>query len=169
MNQREVEMLYDEYAEGIHRFLLSLVRHPDDARDLLQDIFVRVARSEGFLESKTNVRAFLFKMARNAAIDRSRRLATRRRRDDSIKDETSPFAPTADPDAEVFRNEVAQALTRLPEVQREVVYLKLWENLSFQEIAEVCSTPLATASSRYRYGIEKLRNQLDPIYREINE
>ena len=67
MKRNEVERLYDEHAEGIFRFLLSLVRHPEDARDLLQDVFVRIARNDGFLDEVDEERAFLFKMARNAA------------------------------------------------------------------------------------------------------
>ena len=165
MNRNDVERLYDEHAEGLFRFLLSLVRHPEDARDLLQDVFVRIARNDGFLDGVKDERAFLFKMARNSAIDRARRIGTRRRLAEHIDQEL--FAPSADPDIAAFRDGVAGALAELPEDQRTAVYLKLWEGLTFERLAEVCGTSPNTAASRYRYGIDKLRALLAPIYKEI--
>ncbi|MFC7339039.1 RNA polymerase sigma factor [Haloferula chungangensis] len=169
MKRSQVERLYEEHAEGIYRFLLSLVRHPEDARDLLQDIFVRVARNDGFLDTPSNEKAFFFKMARNAAIDRSRRLGARARLNDALTDHSSAFAADSDPDTQAFRNSVAAALRQLPDEQHTIVHLKLWEDMTFEQAAEVCSIPPATAASRYRYGIEKLRALLKPIYREITE
>ena len=167
MNRSDVERLYDEHAEGIFRFLLSLIRHPEDARDLLQDVFVRIARSEGFMKKVKDERAFLFRMARNAAIDRSRRIGTRQRLADTVRTESELFAPSADPDTAAFRNGVAAALAERPEDQRSAVYLKLWEGLTFEHVAEICAISPNTAASRYRYGIDKLRAHLAPIYKEI--
>ena len=50
-----------------------------------------------------------------------------------------------------------QALQQLPAEQREVVHLKVWEGMTFQEIADVTGEGLNTAASRYRYTLEKLR------------
>jgi RNA polymerase sigma-70 factor (ECF subfamily) len=48
-----------------------------------------------------------------------------------------------------------------------VVHLKLWSGLTFERIAEVLEVPLNTAASRYRYGLDKLRARLRPLYDEI--
>ena len=165
MKRAAVEKLYDEHAEGLFRFALSLVRNPEDARDLLQDVFVRLARNEGVMDGVADPRAFLFRMARNGAIDRSRRIGVRRRGGERLAGEIQLFAPSADPDVAAFREGVANALSTLPEDQRTVVYLKLWEGLTFQQVAEVCAVSANTAASRYRYGIEKLREHLRPILR----
>ena len=61
------------------------------------------------------------------------------------------------------------ALGELPAEQRAVVHLKLWEGLTFEQIAELLDLPLNTAASRYRYGLDKLRQRLRPLYDEINE
>ena len=53
------------------------------------------------------------------------------------------------------------ALRTLPPEQREVVYLKVYEGLTFQEIGERCGVSLNTAASRYRYAIEALRRVFD--------
>ncbi len=55
----------------------------------------------------------------------------------------------------------------LPADQRAVVHLKLWEHLTFDEIAQALDLSANTAASRYRYGIDKLREALRPIYEEI--
>jgi len=55
----------------------------------------------------------------------------------------------------------------LPEDQRAVVHLKLWENLTFEQIATTLEISPNTAASRYRYGLDKLRALLRPLYDEI--
>jgi RNA polymerase sigma-70 factor (ECF subfamily) len=55
----------------------------------------------------------------------------------------------------------------LPEEQRTVVHLKLWEEFTFDEIAAALGISANTAASRYRYGIDKLRARLRPFYDEI--
>ena len=62
---------------------------------------------------------------------------------------------------------LAEALGGLPADQRAVVHLRLWEGLTFNQIAESLEIPLDTAASRYRYGIDKLRARLRPLYDEI--
>jgi RNA polymerase sigma-70 factor (ECF subfamily) len=55
----------------------------------------------------------------------------------------------------------------LPPDQRAVVNLKLWEGLTFGQIADALDIPLNTAASRYRYGLDKLRERLRPLYEEM--
>ena len=62
---------------------------------------------------------------------------------------------------------LSEALHELPPQQRAVVHLKLWEGLTFEAIADALDLPLNTAASRYRYGIDKLRQRLRPLYEEI--
>jgi RNA polymerase sigma-70 factor (ECF subfamily) len=58
---------------------------------------------------------------------------------------------------------VESALRRLPEEQREVIVLRVWGQLSFQEIADALEAPPNTVASRYRYGLAKLRDILKPL------
>ena len=67
----------------------------------------------------------------------------------------------------LFRDELSEALAGLPEEQRAVVHLKLWEGLTFEEIAAALDISPNTAASRYRYGLDKLRDRLRPLYEEI--
>ena len=164
----EIERLYDEHAQPLYAFLLNFTRAEADTRDVLQEIFVKLAREPKLLSGVREERAFLIRLAHNAAIDLMRRRGTRERTKENFAAETiSPFAPTSNPDEKVFREELAVALEALPQEQRAVVHLKLWEGLTFEKIAAALEIPPNTAASRYRYGLDKLRERLRPLYEEI--
>ena len=162
-----IERLYDEHAGPLFAFLLNFTRDEADTRDLLQELFIKLAREPGLLAGVRTERAFLMRLAHNAAVDLMRRRATRDRAKEGLAAEIMPFAPVDDPDEQVFRQELAAALGELPGEQRAVVHLKLWEGLTFEEIASVLEIPPNTAASRYRYGLDKLRGRLRPLYEEI--
>ncbi len=163
----EIERLYDEHAQPLFAFLLNFTRDEGDTRDLLQEIFIKLAREPELLVGVREERAFLIRLAHNAAIDLIRRRGTRERTKENFAETISPFAPTSNPDEKVFREELAIALGELPEEQRAVVHLKLWEGLTFEEIAAALEIPPNTAASRYRYALDKLRGRLRPLYEEI--
>jgi RNA polymerase sigma-70 factor (ECF subfamily) len=168
MRGPDLRRLYDEHAQVLYAFLLNLTRDEADTRDLLQDIFVKLARGPALLAGVRDERAFLIRLAHNAAIDLIRRRGTRdKTRDQFAAESTSPFAPASDPDEQTFRAVLAEALADLPPDQRAVVHLKLWEGLTFEEIAHTLDIPANTAASRYRYGLDKLRERLRPIYEEM--
>jgi RNA polymerase sigma-70 factor, ECF subfamily len=164
------ERLYDEHAQALFAFLLNLTRDEDDTRDVLQEVFIKLARQPELLRGVRDERAFLLRLAHNAAIDLMRRRGTRDKHHEAFgadAEARSPFASADDPDEAAFRAELSAALGELPPEQRAVVHLKLWEGLTFEQIAAALSIPLNTAASRYRYGLDKLRERLRPIYEEI--
>jgi RNA polymerase sigma-70 factor, ECF subfamily len=168
MRGLDLERLYDEHAQPLYAFLLNLTRNEADTRDLLQDIFVKLACDPNLLDGVRDERAFLVRLAHNAAIDLIRRRGTRdKTRDQFAAESISPFAPAGDPDEQTFRAVLAGALAELPEDQRAVVHLKLWDGLTFEQIADALEIPLNTAASRYRYGLDKLRERLRLLYEEI--
>lgn len=164
----ELERIYDEHAQALFAFLLNLTRDEHDARDVLQEVFTRLASNPHAADSALDERGFLIRMAHNAAIDVMRRKGNRSRRDQQFSAEKiSPFAVAADPDEAAFRDELSAALGSLPAEQRAVVHLKLWEELTFEQIAAALEISPNTAASRYRYGLDKLRQRLRPLYEEI--
>jgi RNA polymerase sigma-70 factor (ECF subfamily) len=164
----DLRRLYDGHSQSLYAFLLNLTRHEADTRDLLQELFVKLARGPDLLAGVRDERAFLIRLAHNAAIDLIRRRGTRdKTREQFAAEGISPFAPGADPDEQTFRAALAGALAELPVEQRAVVHLKLWAGMTFEQIAEALDVPLNTAASRYRYGLDKLREHLRPLYEEI--
>ena len=168
MARADIERLYDEHAQAVFAFLLNFTRHEADTRDLLQEVFVKLAKRPELLEGVRDERAFLLRLAHNLAIDLIRRRGTQDKHRVQLAAETLPvFAPAAGPDESAFREALGAALGGLPAEQRAIVHLKLWEGLTFEQIAELLGIPLNTAASRYRYGIDKLRERLRPLYDEI--
>jgi len=168
MAQAEIERLYDEHAQAVFAFLLNFTRHEADTRDLLQELFVKLAKRPELLDGLRDERAFLLRLAHNQALDLIRRRGTREKYQEQLAGETALiFAPASEPDADAFREALDAALGEIPADQRAVVHLKLWEGLTFEQIAELLGIPLNTAASRYRYGLDKLRERLRPLYDEI--
>jgi RNA polymerase sigma-70 factor (ECF subfamily) len=160
--------LYDEHAQALFAFLLNFTRNEDDTRDLLQEIFVRLARQPNRLQCVREERPFLIRLARNVAIDLMRRRGAWDRYHEQYRGErVSVFAASDGPDEQEFRLALTFALGELPPDQRAVVHLKLWEGLTFEQIAESLEVRPNTAASRYRYGLDKLRERLRPLYEEI--
>ena len=168
MSPRLLERLYDDHADALTGFLMDLTRDPADARDALQEVFTKLATRPDLLDGVREERSFLLRLAHNLAIDLIRRRAARSRAHDALAEESLEiFAATSDPDEAAFRDELGKALGKLPAEQRAVVHLKLWEGLTFESIANTLGIPPNTAASRYRYGVDKLRALLRPLYDEI--
>jgi len=164
----ELEEVYDLHAQALFAYLLNLTRDEQDTRDALQELFIKLARQPDLLTQARDPRAFLIRLAHNAAIDLMRRRDARTRSHARFGAELiSQFTPSADPDEQAFRLELANALGDLSCEQRAVVHLSLLEGLTFEQIAEILEIPVNTGASRYRYGLDKLRSLLRPLYEEI--
>lgn len=164
----EIEAAYDAHSGALYGFLLNITRNEADARDLLQEVFVRLARDPGLLRSARNPRSFLLRISHNLAVDFIRRESVRNRATEELQGEpVELFAKTSSADLEAFREELQAALGQLPAEQRAIIHLKLWEGLTFEEIAGTLNIPPNTAASRYRYGIDKLRGAMRLIHEDV--
>jgi RNA polymerase sigma-70 factor (ECF subfamily) len=164
----DLERLYDEHAQALFAFLLNFMRNEADTRDLLQELFIKLAQRPDLLKNVREERPFLIRLVHNLAVDLMRRRGTREKNYDQFAAEAATiFASSAAPDEQAFHQALARALGELPPDQRAVVHLKLWEGLTFEQIAAALDIPPNTAASRYRYGLDKLRERLRPLYEEI--
>src|SRR5688572_2385090 len=152
----DLESLYDAHAQALFGFLLNLTRNEEDTRDLIQDLFLKLGRQPSLLEGMREPRAYLLRLVHNAAIDLFRRRASREKYQVEADESTVEiFAPADDPDQAAFRNALAAGMKELPPEQRAVVHLKLWEDLTFDDIARILDISINTAGSRYRYALDK--------------
>jgi RNA polymerase sigma-70 factor (ECF subfamily) len=164
----DLERLYDDHAQALFAFLLNLTRNESDTRDLLQELFVKLARQPDLLIGVRDERAFLIRLVHNLAIDFMRRRSSRQKNYEAAAAEiTDLFAPASESDEQAFRSALSSAVGELPAEQRAVAHLKLWEGLTFDQIAGALDISPNTAASRYRYALDKLRERLRPIYEEI--
>lgn len=146
--------LFDLTATRLLRFATAITRNQHDAEDALQTALVKVAADGKKLLHAEQPWPYLLKMVRNESL-----LVLRRRKNTRLQGDASDLLIQVSvderPSEETYR-QIWLALRELPREQSEVVVLKIWEELTFAEIAELLDTSLATAASRYRYALQKL-------------
>lgn len=134
-----------------------------DAEDAVQEAFMQFWPRR---ERVQDPAAYLYRCTRNAALDQ-RRAATRRRERQATT--AAGHAELAREPSPAFqqhedREQLEQALSQLPDDQRQVVVMKIWGGLTFAQIGTACAVSPNTAASRYRYGLAALRKALEPEY-----
>jgi RNA polymerase sigma-70 factor (ECF subfamily) len=136
-----------------------------DAEDVLQEAFVRYWRHQRHLPGDPG--ALLVTSIRRAALDlarrEDRRVAREQRADGAIEAPDESIFQGLPGEGDERRQEIEAALRRLPAEQREVLVLKIWQELTFEQIAGELGIPPNTAASRYRYALTALRKQLEPL------
>ena len=164
-----LEEVYREHVPPLFRFLFRLTGHEADARDLLQEIFIRLAKSPRLLDGVDAPRSYLFRMAHRLVIDRSRREKARQYYDDRAWRERDAVSHPTLPDDDIawIQKTLSSSLEALPPEQKAVVILKVWEEMTFAEIAAVLDISANTAASRYRYALDKLRTELRPLHKDL--
>jgi len=150
--------IYDAYAAVLYGYARSLGARQSLAEDVLQEVFLRLARRPATLGSVRDLRAYLFASVRRELFRWTRRRALRR--EAQVADPDPLFESPVSDTAATDMLQVEEALSRLPRSQREVVVMKVYGLLTFDEIARVTRTSPNTAASRYRYAVEKLRRIL---------
>lgn len=152
--------LYDACADRLHHYLTDRLGSRDEADDVLQETFVRLVRVRQRLKGIDNLTAYLFTVARNEAARYGSRKAREFQRRSPLRAEDLFLEAPSDAKAHEAAEMVAAGLRRLSAEQREVVELKMYGGLTFREIAAVTAVPLATAATRYRTALERLKDWL---------
>jgi len=166
LTARQITDLYYSHAAGLYHYIAGIVRSEANAKDLLQDLFLKL-QYQG-LPTVESERAWPIRLAHHRTLDWLRCHGTRRKAEErSAAAYSQLFQSETDTDAAEFARRVENALHELPPVQRSVAHSKLWQGMTFEEIATAQSIPLNTAASRYCYAIDKLRALLSPLYDEI--
>jgi RNA polymerase sigma-70 factor (ECF subfamily) len=155
MKPMTLDELYDLYGDALYRYLTLRLGSTQDAEDVLQETFVRLARYGDRRRFIRDPKAFAFRCAHNEA----GRFWKKRLR---LRDGEAAFRPELvsrlfrgpDESSEV---RLGEALAGLSPEQREAVVLKEFESLTFRAIGSVCRVSTNTAASRYRYGLARLR------------
>ncbi len=146
----------DRYGERLASYLARMVGTHGPIADLTQETFLKAYRGLASYDDQRSFAGWLFGIATNLAHDHARRAAVRRT--DPLPDRADD--PERDPAGLAAGAErtqrVRRALLDLPEPQREVVLLHVYETMSYAEIGTALGIPEATARSRMRYALERL-------------
>jgi RNA polymerase sigma-70 factor (ECF subfamily) len=154
----------DEYFDGLYGYAMVLSRNHTEAEDLVQETCVRAMQAIGSLRPDSNVKSWLFTILRNIWLNqlRHRRIAPKTIELDG-DDSTAELAveTSKDPHAQYVskmeRDQVREAIQQLSMEFREVIMLREYEELSYQEIANLLDCPPGTVMSRLGRARSKLR------------
>jgi RNA polymerase sigma-70 factor (ECF subfamily) len=156
-----VEILWDRYAKDLLAYLQSVLCSRQDAEDVLQTVFVKIVRKRNRLARARCLDAYVYRIARNEAYG----LISRRKRDQKAHQTTESWliASESNLKSSELAEQLQATLAQLPQQQREVIVMKIYRQKTFLEISGLLGLSRNTVASRYRYGIEKLRNLLENL------
>lgn len=152
----DIAALYDALAPRLYRYALMMLADPAGAEDAIHQVFARMVAFGGTLAHVRSAPDYLRQAVRNECLtllrQRSKHVSA-----DEVEGLLEPCAPDARDDERLM---MEQSLGGLPAEQREVIHLKVYEGLTFDEIAGITGVSPNTAASRYRYAMAKLRARL---------
>lgn len=158
-----LEEVFARHQNELLGTLFYLVGNAEDARDALQDAFVKCWRRRGELSEVANVKAWVFKVAINAGRD-LRSSAWRRHRESLPEDSFDLPSCQPGPAESAERTEqldlLRRALVGLREEERAVFLLRQNGDLTYEEAAESLGVPIGTVKTRMRLALQKLREAL---------
>lgn len=164
LDPQVIAELYVEFADDVRAFLLGVLRDGELAGEALQATFVKVLEA-GHTARRETFKGWLFKVALHEALALRRR-SQREGRLIEHKAVWSPARTNEEPDETVIRREsieqVRRRLQELPDKLREIVNLRIFEELTFAEIATRLNQPLGTVLTRMRAALKKLSEKLSP-------
>jgi len=145
----DVRQLYETHGPALLAYASALLRDSSAAEDVLHQVFLQLLRGKAAMNGQPA--PYLFRAVRNTALNHIRGQS---REVELGGNAVWLESPDGSPETSIA---LQSALKALPEEQREIVVLKVWGQLTFEEAAEVTGVPANTAASRYRYGIQKLK------------
>ena len=159
-DQEAFRQLYQNTDKTMYSFILSVVRNPQDAEEIMQETYLRIWTSAGSYQAQGKPLAWMFTIARNLCYMRFR--DQKHESDIGLSDlsemETGEFCPQIENAAD--KVVLHAALHILKEEERQIVLLHTAAGLKHREIAVDLGMPLATVLSKYNRAMKKLKNHL---------
>lgn len=159
--------LYDRYSRLVFSLAVAIVQDQPTAEEITLDVFMRVWQKAAMYQSEqAKVRTWLTHITRHHAIDVLRRRAARPEQyaimldDEASGPELHSQNPADSAEASMQRKRIHNALARLPNEQRQALFLAYFEGYTQQQIAETLKQPLGTIKTRIRLALQKLRDFL---------
>jgi RNA polymerase sigma-70 factor (ECF subfamily) len=158
-----LERIYAKYKDDLMTLSAALLYDKSVAEDVVHDVFVKFIRSCGKMRLNQSLKGYLITCIVNTI--RNKNKAGQRHESVSFEQVAQISSSSNSPDLAVMVDErsqhLAQALSRLPYEQREVLLLHLYSGLKFRTIAGLENESISTIQGRYRYGLNKLWSLLN--------
>ncbi len=163
--REQLAAVYDAHAAGLYRYAVMVLADAASAEDAVQQTFTKLIAG-GRIAQVASQRSYLRSAVRNECYR-----ILRRKRPRAEADAQQAILEPVDGraiDAE-RRDRLEQALRALPGQQREVVHMRVYEQMTFQRVADELGVSINTVASRWRYAMDKLRQLLAPYWRDEGE
>ena len=170
-DQEALKQIFDLYHNKVYRVAYGVLRHREEALDIVQEVFIKLFRSIRDFKRESRLSTYLYRMTVNTAIDHLRKTG---KAHVSSLDEEEAIQPAEEPERRPDRiflykeleGKVNEALNKLPVDQRTAMVLREVEGLSYQEIAETMKSSIGTVMSRLHYGRKRMQELLKDYLRE---
>ncbi|MBR1571012.1 MAG: RNA polymerase sigma factor [Bacteroidales bacterium] len=161
-NEKVFNQIVKDYSERLWWHVRRFVNSHEDADDLLQEIFLKVWAALPSFRGESQLFTWVWRIATNETLNHLRKERVRAALRFSSIDEEMERRIQADPwfcgtDAE---RELAKAVVKLPEKQRQVFIMRWWDDLSYEEIAAITGTSVGALKASYHIAQEKIRSLL---------
>jgi RNA polymerase sigma-70 factor, ECF subfamily len=161
--------LLEKYKKPLFSFIFNMTRDESASEDIFQELFLNFYKRIFKYKEKNRFGSWIFTSARNLTLDYLRKRSKEINRSQYLDDENDSTgkkikSDDATPDENALKSEenskLENAMSKIPEEQREVMVLRINSGLSFKEISKITNSPLGTVLTRMSRGIEKLRAEL---------
>ena len=156
--QTDWQAWYDRHGPGLLLFARQFTTTLAEAEDAMHDGFIRFWKRRETVDDPT---AYLYRAVRSAAMDQRRGSGRRQRREQSLahedRSDTQPWQQAVSDETD---QQLRESIEQLPEQQREVLVLKIWGGLTFDQIADATDSPRSTTAARYSAALKALRETM---------
>lgn len=171
-DEKSFETLLNRYKDRVYSYIFMIVKDHELADDIFQDTFVKVIKTlkKGTYNEEGKFLPWTMRIAHNLSIDHFRRQKKMPLvRENSGKDEFNIFSvlKMSDPNVEdvmikeQIESDVVKLVNHLPEEQKSVLYMRIFQEMSFKDIAEKEDISINTALGRMRYALINMRKLIE--------
>ncbi len=152
--------LYDSYSEKIYNYIYYRTHHAQTAQDITSDVFFKaLSKINTFDPDKGNFGAWLYRIARNTLTDYYRTRKPEANIDD-VWDIASDDDVERDTDVAMQLNRVKKYLDKLPKDKRDIIIMRLWDDMSYQDIANIVGKSEEACKMTFSRAIRQLRESV---------
>lgn len=158
-NFNEFERVILTHQDQLLKFAFFKTGSMEDAQDIVQNVFIRLFNEKFDFSTIENLKAYLFRCVSNSCNDLLR--SRKRHRFISAENMQLQSLPDYDSESEREYNRIERLMEDIPSEQADVIKMRIINNLTFNEIANILGLPTTTVKSRFKYGIDKLRVKIN--------
>ncbi len=158
--KKSFEVLVERHEKFLMKTIVRMTRDLDAAEDVVQDTFIKAYKRLALFEGRSSFRSWLYQIALNTARNRFRKHSR-----ETVGTDNMDIGVEGESESKMIATDVRgilqKEIAKLPERQKQALTLRIFEDLSFKEIAEIMACPYDTAKANYRHALLKLKDRLE--------